>query len=84
MAQVFSFEFCAISKNNSFTEHLLATASFKRMLSDVLILAMWPKWVHKHLQEVTKSEKPHKDFLILLRVNILTKFEDYDFNQLHW
>ena len=54
------------------------------MLSDVLILAMWPKWVHKHLQEVTKSEKPHKDFLILLRVNILTNFEDYDFNQLHW
>ena len=80
---MFSFEFCEISKNNSFTEHLLATASFKRMLSAVLILAMWPKWLHKHFQEVAKSEKP-KDFLILLRVNILTNFEDDDFNQLHW
>ena len=84
MAQVFSFEFCAISKNNSFTEHLLATASFKKMLSDVLILAMWPKWLHNHLQEEAKSEKPHQDLLILLRANILTNFEDDDFNQLHW
>ena len=54
------------------------------MLSDVLILAMWPKWLHKHLQEETKSEKPHQDLLILLRANILTNFEDDDFNQLHW
>ena len=27
MAQVFSFEFCGISKNTFFTEHLWATAS---------------------------------------------------------
>ena len=25
------------------------------MLSDALILVMWPKWVHKDLQEVTKN-----------------------------
>ena len=25
------------------------------MLSDALILVMWPKWVHKHLQEVAKK-----------------------------
>ena len=25
------------------------------MLNDVLILVMWPKWVHKHLQEVTEN-----------------------------
>ena len=25
------------------------------MLSDALILVMWPKWVHKDLQEVAKN-----------------------------
>ena len=42
----------------------------KCMLSDVLIVVMWPKWVHKHLQEATKSvfsrEKLYIDFMILL------------------
>ena len=35
---------------------------------------MWPKWVHKHLQEVAKNvfgrEKPYKEFLMLLVENI--------------
>ena len=29
---------------------LLCSIVLKRMLSDVLIVVMWPKWVHKHLQ----------------------------------
>ena len=45
------------------------------MLSDVLILVMWPKWVHKQLQEVRKNvfslETPYKDFLMLLTENTL-------------
>ena len=45
------------------------------MLSNVLILVMWPKWVHKDLQEIAKNvfgwEKPYKDFLVLLTENIL-------------
>ena len=44
------------------------------MLSDVLISVIWPKWVHKHSQEVAESvfgwEKPYKDFLMLLTENI--------------
>ena len=40
------------------------------MLSDFLIVVMWPKWVHKHFQEATKNafswEKFYIDFLILL------------------
>ena len=48
------------------------------MLSDVLIVAMWPKWVQKHFQEATKSvfswEKLYIDFLILLTENILHWF----------
>ena len=44
------------------------------MLSDVLILVMWPKWVDKHLLQVSKDvfswEKPYKDFLILLKQKI--------------
>ena len=45
------------------------------MLSDALILVKWPKWVHKHLQEVAKtvfSWEKRKDFLVLiLRITIL-------------
>ena len=37
----------------------------KSILSDVLILVMWPKWVHKHLREVAKKvfswENPDSD-----------------------
>ena len=38
-------------------------------------LSHWPKWVHKHLQEVAKNvfsrEKPYKDFLFLLTEDIV-------------
>ena len=54
------------------------------MLTDVLIVAMWPKWVHKHLQEVTKNvfswEKLYIDFPILYQKIFCTVFEDDDFN----
>ena len=55
------------------------------MLSDVLIVVMWPGWVHKHLLEVIKNvfswEKLYIDFLILLTEYIFyTDFEDDDFN----
>ena len=54
------------------------------MLSDLLNVVMWPKWVDKHLQGVTKNvfswEKFYIDFLILLTENIFTDFEDDDFN----
>ena len=47
----------------------------KSMLSDVLILVMWPNWVHKRLQEFPKyvfsGEKAYKDFLVLLTEFIL-------------
>ena len=43
-------------------------------LSDVLIVVMWPKWVHKHLQEVAENvfswEKLYINFLTLLTENI--------------
>ena len=68
---------------------LLCSTILKIMLSDVLILVMWPKWVHKylqevgpkwmhkHLQEVAKDlfswEKP---FLIFYQKIIYTDFED--------
>ena len=49
---------------------LLCFNVLESMLSDVLILVMWPKWVHKHLQEVSKNvfnwEKPFIDFLELV------------------
>ena len=54
------------------------------MLSDVLIVVMWPKGDHNHLQEVTKNVfsrgKFYIDFLILVRENIYTDFKDDDFN----
>ena len=31
LTHVFSYEFCEISKNSSFTEHILATASVPRI-----------------------------------------------------
>ena len=41
---------------------------------------MWPKWVHKHLQEVAKdvfsSEKLYIDFLSLLTEIFYADFED--------
>ena len=36
-------------------------AILKTMLNDVLILVMWPKWVHKHLQEVAKTYSAGKN-----------------------
>ena len=33
----------------------------KRMLRDVLILVMWPKWVHKHLLEVAEMYSAGKN-----------------------
>ena len=59
----------------------------KRMLRDVLILVMWPKWVHKHLLEVAEmysaGNNQHR-YLDLLTEIFYTNFEDEDFNQLHW
>ena len=62
------------------------------MLSDILILVMWPEWVHKHLQEVLKYvfswEKSYIDFSIFLTEKFYAHFEgeiDKDhFNQLYW
>ena len=49
---------------------LLCSIILKRMLSDVLIVAMWPKCVQKHLQEVTinvfsfqEKNVPRKNFI---------------------
>ena len=44
------------------------------MLSDILILVMWARWVYKDFQEVEKivlSWEPYEDFLILLTENVL-------------
>ena len=62
---------------------LLCAIILKRMLSDVLIVVMWPKRLQKHLQEVTKYvfnwEKPRfpdfinrKYFTLILKRMILT------------
>ena len=40
MAQVFSCEFCEISKNNFFTEHLWATASEEIQLHNIKLLRL--------------------------------------------
>ena len=40
LAQVFSCEFCGISKNNFFTEHLWATASIFKHLRSVQYFAL--------------------------------------------
>ena len=49
----------------------------KSILSDVLILVMWPKWVHKHLQGVTKNvfswEKPFLDFINRKYLTVILK-----------
>ena len=59
------------------------------MLSYVLVLVMWPKWLHKHLQ-VTKTYSAGKNFIyrfldFIKDVNFIyrkyfTDFEDDDFN----
>ena len=40
LAQVFSCEFCEISKNNFFTEHLWATASEEIQLHNIKLLGL--------------------------------------------
>ena len=46
------------------------------MLSNILILLMWPKWVHKHLQEKTLHRFlafiNRKYFIIILKTKTLT------------
>ena len=68
LAQVFSFEFCEISKNNFFTEHLRATASdhslHSRTLKDLRVYHM------------SKHEKLYSNLTIyfLITVNLKIKF----------
>ena len=96
-AKVNFCEFCEIFQNSFFIEHLLTIGYrktwsgsrllcaiiLKRMLSDVLILVMWPKREHEHLQEVTKNGKKRiqcrfpdffnrKYFTLILKTMILT------------
>ena len=64
LAQVFSFEFCEISKNAFLTEHLWTTASVKLKLRSV----WWPfikiniKWIHHlgYLSEICRSATPFR------------------------
>ena len=63
---------------------LLCSIILKRMLSDVLIVVMWPKWVHKHLQEATKNVFSWKKLYIISwfyqQKIFYTDFEDGDFS----
>ena len=59
MAQVFSCEFCEISTNTFFTEHLWAIAS-EKLLSNVLLFSCWTdnnvySWFY--FQIVTKNSQ---------------------------
>ena len=47
LAQVFSCEFCEISKNNFFTEHLWVTASIKHTLGLRRLMISMRKYVKK-------------------------------------
>ena len=50
LAQVFSFEFCEVSKNNFFTEHLRATASDHSLHSHTLkVLRVYHMSKHENL-----------------------------------
>ena len=37
----------------------------KSMLGDILILVMWSKWVHKHLQEVSETFSTGENFIYI-------------------
>lgn len=68
-----------------------------KMLSEVLILATWPKWeqksFQKHVEDAFSWEKPYIVFLIfsenkifyglILSMKLIAKFIIILFNQLH-
>ena len=65
----------SLQKNVWSRSWLLRSIILKNMLSGVLILAMWPEWMHKHLRKnVFSWEKSFMYFTILLMVNILHWF----------
>ena len=55
VGQLFENNQHSLQKDRWSGGRLLCSIIFKSMLSEVLILIIWPKWVHKHLQEVAKK-----------------------------
>ena len=68
------FEY-SLQKNVWSGSWLLRSVILKNLLSGVLILAMWPEWMHKHLRKnIFSWKKSFMYFMILLEVNVLDWF----------